>query len=80
MDYYVITFNNINDALIAEDLVSVYGGTIIPVLSEISAGCGFAVRLTELEPAINILKSNIEFLEIYGVFGRGKDKVILRHT
>lgn len=76
MDYYVITFNSTNDALKAEKLVSECGGTIIPVPSEISADCGFAIRLSEFEQALNILKNKASFSEIYGVTGKGSAKVI----
>ena len=78
MDYYVVTFNSITDAMRAEKLVQGIGGIIIPVPSEISAGCGFAVRLSEPEPAISILKNNAEFSGLYCLSGFGKDKTVVR--
>jgi len=76
MDYYMFTFSTIHDALAAEKLVSDQGGTIVPVPSEISAGCGFAVRLPELEPGMSILNKHIKIAGIYAITGRGSARVI----
>ncbi|MCL2874614.1 MAG: DUF3343 domain-containing protein [Defluviitaleaceae bacterium] len=73
MDYYVITFKSMNDALKAEKLMMGHGGTIIPVPTEISADCGFALRISSLE----FVESNVfEFSETYEVSGKGKNKVV----
>ena len=76
MNYYIFTFNTIHDALAAEKLVSGHNGTIIPVPYEITAGCGFAVRLPEQEPGMSILNENAKIAGIYGVTGRGSAKVV----
>ena len=73
MTYYIITFNSINDALKAEKLTESLDGTIIPIPPEISADCGFALRINELEVAKNI---EFAFSDVYKVSGKGKAKVI----
>jgi len=78
MDYYVVTFNSITDAMNAEKLVSNHGGILIPVPSKISAGCGFAIRLCEPDPAVGMLKSKAEFAGLYFLSGLGKDKTVVR--
>lgn len=46
MSYYIITFESTGDAIKAENLLKEsFSARIIPVPSEISAGCGFAIRL-----------------------------------
>ena len=51
---------------------------IIPLIPEISAGCGLVLKYSgrELEEVVKVLKSkNVEFEEIYNV---GEDRVIER--
>ena len=73
MNHYVITFNSINDALKAEKLTEALGGTIIPIPSEISADCGFALWVNEIEDVKNI---EFGFSDAYKVTGKGKTKHI----
>ena len=74
MTYYIITFDTTHDALKAEKLL--LKGTIVPVPSEISAGCGFAVRVDEWESAYSILKGSSAFSDIYRITGVGIAKII----
>ena len=76
MEYYVVTFNTITDALTAEKFVSGLGGIIIPVPPEISAGCGFALRILELKPAMEILKNEAKYDDVYGISVKGNTKII----
>ena len=76
MNHYVITFNSINDALKAEKLTAALGGAIIPIPSEISADCGFALRLNDLEATRKILKAEFESFETYKVSGKGVSRII----
>ena len=76
MNHYVITFNSINDALKAEKLTADFGGTIIPIPSEISSDCGFALRLNEFEAAECIIKTEFDSFEIFKVSGKGINRTI----
>jgi len=73
MEYYVITFNSMHDAIKAEKLTANLGGAIIPAPSEISADCGFALRINSLELIKNI---SFESASVYKVTGRGSGKVV----
>ncbi len=73
--YYIVTFNSTNDAMKAEKLL-INIGSIIPIPSEISAGCGFSIKLEELSPGFDIIKDKTNYSGLYKVLGRGKNKVI----
>ena len=75
MDYYVVTFESITDAMYADKLVSSLGGIIIPVPSEISADCGFAVKIPEPVLPLNIINET-DYFKIYKISGKGKNKII----
>ena len=73
--YYVLTFRSTNDAMKAERVI-VNIGSIIPVPSEISAGCGFAVKLPELSPGLELVENCVSVDGLYEIYGRGKDKQV----
>lgn len=79
LSYYLFTFESSNKAMAAKTATkNIEDMRIIPLIPEISAGCGLALKYSgrELEEVVKVLKSkNVEFEEIYSV---GEDRVIER--
>ena len=75
---YVLTFKNTNFAIKSEQylLMKNLHVSVIPLPSDISAGCGICLRLSddEIETAVSILRENgIEF-NLYRKQGDGSRK------
>lgn len=79
LKYYLFTFESSNRAMKAELAVNDMDGVrLIPLLPEISAGCGLMMKceVEKFDEVKNIfIKNNIEIAGIYSV---GEDSEVLR--
>lgn len=76
--YYLLTFDTTAAAMQADALLQTHGGMIAPVPTEIDAGCGLAVRLSEREPGVSSLQGHVSLTGLYRITGRGSSRVIER--
>ena len=79
---YVITFNNTNHAIKAEQCLlkhSLHVG-VLPLPAELRAGCGISLRVIpdNMEQALGILEDN-EINEI-GLFSRVRENNVFKYT
>ena len=75
MDWCHVTFRSPNDAIAAQKaLDGVCPATVMPVLRQVSAGCGIALRLAPdgLEAARTALERARIAAEYYAVTGTGE--------
>jgi hypothetical protein len=81
-EYNLIIFNSTHQALEAEDLLleTDYKFTLVPILPEISADCGLAIRFqTEQIEIFDLLKkAEIELAGYYKIVKSGINKKIIK--
>lgn len=79
MQYLLFTFNKTKNSLIASNLLGELC-TTMPILREISADCGVALKVSveNLEKSTSIIENNFdkEDFKIYEITGFGKSKSI----
>lgn len=79
MKYILFTFKQTKDAIIADKLLNNMAISM-PVLREISADCGIALKISleNKEKAISIISKNIDttLFNIYEISGFGNSKSI----
>jgi len=71
-EYYLLTFETITHVMEAETQLKKYGASLVALPGEISAGCGFALRLPRPLPPDIRANHTVQ----YKVTGRGKTRCI----
>lgn len=78
VEHILFSFETTSSAMAALDKTEdLEGARLIPLPTEIGAGCGFCLRVdkSELENALNILDKS-EYDKIYTLYHEGKKRVI----
>ena len=78
IEHILFSFENTSSAMAAlEKTEHLAGARLIPLPTEIGAGCGFCLRVdkNELENALNILDPS-QYDRVYTLYHEGKKRVI----
>lgn len=78
VEHILFSFENTSSAMAALDKTEhLAGARLIPLPTEIGAGCGFCLRVdkSELENALNILNKS-DYDKVYTLYHEGKKRVI----